>query len=82
MSDSHPLSVMSHLGEKDVLKNSGEIMRMYALVCGCVCEDGRHAGAAHQLSSRSLLGRSQTQAGASTPCEFLGKRKDKALTVR
>lgn len=29
--------------------------------------------AAHQLSSRSLQGRSQTRAGAAAPCEFLGR---------
>lgn len=57
-------------------------MRKREKICVCVCEDGRRGSAAHQLSSRSLLGRSQRQAGAAAPCEFLGKHKDTASAIR
>lgn len=48
----------------------------------CMCDDGRRGSAAHQLSSRSLQERSQTQAGAAVPCEFLRRHKHTAMVIR
>lgn len=47
-----------------------------------MCTDQRHGSAAHQLFSRSLQGRSQRQAGAGAPGEFLERHKHTDVVTR